>query len=570
MADDPDLTTPPPKLLRNQLQKIKAFNYVQERKQSLPLGHLFIDIDKKTRSQGSKDVLISISRELERSTSAKVGSSKAPYVSTFLSRAGSRGLEILDTLGSGITNLNNHRGFVSSASRWNKVSELAFEVANTIVMGSNLMQSLSQENIQIIEKEMLHSERVQLLVSRDTKELLSIAAADKREEFEVFLRDVVRFGDMCKGVEWHSLDRFFVSYPKYGILRKEAEIIMQELVNLARHTSELYHESESLDKLEQFCWRKLEEVQSSYHSRKGESLMILQNELRQQRKLVKNLKKKSLWSKSLDEVVEKLVEVVSFIRQEIAEAFENVTRSTTNGKESNKEPERLGIAGLALHYANLITQINCIATHPTSLTLSMRDTLYNGLPATVKSDLRSSLRALDSSEVMTLPQIKAEMDKTLNWLVPLAINTTKAHHGFGFVGEWANTGSTSKPAIPAHQFESGRNEFGTNGSNNIIRLQTFYHADKLTMDQYILELLIWLNRLISLTGYKDDVSPTSKGLNLHPDGKLESIQISSNDKNLLEEVAKQRMSVPGVSISQEQVLVKKKKGEAFASSRSMG
>lgn len=102
-------------------------------------------------------------------------------MSTFLGKAGSVGLEVLDTLGSSMINLNANSGFVSNmASRGNKVSILAFEVANTIVKGSNLMQSLSQENIKTLKKEILHSEGVQLLVSTDSKELLRIAASDKR------------------------------------------------------------------------------------------------------------------------------------------------------------------------------------------------------------------------------------------------------------------------------------------------------------------------------------------------------------------------------------------------------
>lgn len=80
-----------------------------------------------------------------------------------------------------MSNLNTRSGFVSNtAARGNKVSILAFEVANTIVKGSNLMQSLSEENIQILKKEILHSKGVQLLVSMDMQELLRIAAADKR------------------------------------------------------------------------------------------------------------------------------------------------------------------------------------------------------------------------------------------------------------------------------------------------------------------------------------------------------------------------------------------------------
>ncbi|KAI3797421.1 hypothetical protein L1987_32678 [Smallanthus sonchifolius] len=551
-------------------QQKKKDDYDDGNNDDLSLSSSYTQNDvfhRKTTSYDSSELFFSISRELKPSTPARVA--KAPQVSTFLGKAGSVGLEVLDTLGSSMANLNSHSGFVSnSALRGNKVSILAFEVANTIVKGSTLMQSLSDENIQFLKKEILHSKGVQLLVSTDMKELLRIAAADKREEFEIFSREVVRFGDMCKDPQWHNLDRFFARLDLDPVtnsqLREEAEITMQELANLAQHTSELYHEYHALDRFEQDYRRKLDEVESLHLPHKGESLMILQSELKHQRKVVRNLKKKSLWSKSLEEVVEKLVDVVTFIHQAIAEAFdENAAISTKNDKETNKKPERLGVAGLALHYANLITQMDNIASRPTSLPPNMRDTLYNGLPASVKAGLRSRIQALDSKEVMTMPKIKAEMEKTLQWLVPVATDTTKAHQGFGWVGEWANTG----------------NEFGkkTAGSNNIIRLQTLYHADKQKMDRYILDLVILLHRLISLVRYRDKVpkytptrSPISKGsLTLHPDGQLRPVKISPEDQNLLEEVTKRRTVVPGVSKSQEFVMVKKKK-RVFASSRSMG
>ena len=106
-------------------------------------------------------------------------------MSSFLGKAGIVGLEravdVLDTLGSSMTNLNAGSGFVSNmASRGNKINILAFEVANTIAKGSNLLQSISGENVQFLKKEILHSEGVQLLVSTDMTELLRIAAGDKR------------------------------------------------------------------------------------------------------------------------------------------------------------------------------------------------------------------------------------------------------------------------------------------------------------------------------------------------------------------------------------------------------
>lgn len=94
-----------------------------------------------------------------------------------MGRAGERAVEVLDTLGSSMPKLNTGNGF---ASRGNKVSILAFEVANTITKGAILFQSLSEENIQILKKEILQSKGLQHLVSTDMKELLRLAEADKR------------------------------------------------------------------------------------------------------------------------------------------------------------------------------------------------------------------------------------------------------------------------------------------------------------------------------------------------------------------------------------------------------
>ncbi|KAL0366026.1 UNVERIFIED_CONTAM: protein PSK SIMULATOR 2 [Sesamum radiatum] len=498
----------------------------------------------------SGELRFSISQELKPSTPARIPANKAPHVTSFLGKAGIVGLEkaveVLDTLGSSMTNLNSGGFTTGVVSRGNKISILAFEVANTIVKGANLLQSLSEENIRALRKEILHSEGVRRLVSTDMNHLLSIAAADKREEFDVFSREVIRFGNMCKDPQWHNLDRFFSKLDSdpdvHKQQREEAELTMHELTTLAQHTSELYHELHALDRFEQDYQRMLAEVDSLHPPRKGESLTMLQSELKHQRKLVRSLKKKSLWSKSLEQVTENLVDVVTFIHQEISEAFGDNGWPAT-GKFPIDKPERLGVAGLALHYANIISQIDNITSCPTSLPPNMRDTLYNGLPPTVKAALRSRLQTVDAREELTSPQIKAEMEKTLKWLVPLALDTIN-------------------------------NEFGkkTSTPNNVIRLQTLYHADKRKADACILELVTWLHRLISLVRYRDNGlkvlplrSPTTKGLNFNVEsfsnsnGKIHKAKLNMEDRFLLEQVMKRRKLVPGLSKSQELVTGKRKK-----------
>ncbi|KAK6120514.1 hypothetical protein DH2020_045744 [Rehmannia glutinosa] len=435
----------------------------------------------------SGELHLSISRELKASTPARTPANKAPQVTSFFGKAGIVGLEkaveVLDTLGSSMTNLNSGGFTTGVTSRGNRITILSFEVANTIAKGANLLQSLSEENVLFLKKEVLNSEGVRQLVSTDMDELLSIAAADKRLDSDPDI---------------HKQQR------------EEAEMTMQELTSLAQHTSELYHELHALDRFEQDYQRKLEEVDSLHLPRKGETLGMLHSELKHQRKLVRGLKKKSLWSKSLEQVVEKLVDIVTFIHQEIPEA-----------------------------------------SRPTSLPPNMRDTLYNGLPPTVKTSLRSRLQ-VDAKEELTVPQIKAEMEKSLQWLVPVASDTTNSDQG----------------------------NKKTNTTNNVIRLQTLYHADKRKVDACILELVTWLHRLISLVRYRDNGlkpmpvrSPTRKGSNANSETTPHNnakIQLSSEDKNLLEDVMKRRKLLPGLSKSQEFVMVKNKKNKIWALSRSTG
>ncbi|KAM1747885.1 hypothetical protein ACFX12_008944 [Malus domestica] len=490
-----------------------------------------------------------------RSNKSKQAVAKVSEVSSLLGRAGTAGLgkavEVLDTLGSSMTNLNPSSGFTSGVTtKGNKISILAFEVANTVVKGSNLMQSLSKDNIKHLKGVVLPSEGVQNLISRDMDELLRIAAADKREELKVFSGEVVRFGNRCKDPQWHNLDRYF---EKLGSeitpqrqLKEDAETVMQQLMTLVLNTAELYHELHALDRFEQDYRRKLQEEDNSSTTQRGDSLAILRAELKSQRKHVRSLKKKSLWSQILEEVMEKLVDVVHFLHMEIHEAFGNAdTEKPVKGSQNNHK--KLGSAGLALHYANIITQIDLLVSRSSSVPSNTRDTLYQGLPPGVKSAFRSKLQSFQLKEEHTIAEIKAEMEKTLRWLVPIATNTTKAHHGFGWVGEWANTGSVMnrKPA----------------GQTDLLRIETLHHADKHGTESYILELVVWLHHLVNQTrvgncGIRSPVksplcSPNQKAIQLCMNKtNCSSPILTVEDQEMLRYVSKRKLT-PGISKSQE-------------------
>uniref|UniRef100_A0A0E0DRR7 DUF668 domain-containing protein n=1 Tax=Oryza meridionalis TaxID=40149 RepID=A0A0E0DRR7_9ORYZ len=472
----------------------------------------------------------------------KAGAAKVSEVSSLLGRAGTVGLgkavEVLDTLGSSMSSLNTSSGFISAA-KGDKISILAFEVANTIVKGSNLMRALSKTNIKHLKEVVLYSEGVQHLISKDMDELHKIAATDKREELEIFSKEVVRFGNRCKNPQWHSLDRYF---EKCSLI--SALYLMKIGIGTNSSASPERRCRISDAAIDYLC------AIYSYLNKtvvvNSKSWMVwVQEDVKSQTKHVKSLKKRSLWSKNLEEVMEKLVDIVHFLHLEINNAF-GLTDSEAP-QEPAKHHNRLGPAGLALHYANIINQIDTLVSRSSSIPPTTRDTLYQGLPLTIKSALRSKLQSFEVKEELTASQIKAEMEKTLRWLVPIANNTTKAHHGFGWVGEWANTGSELNCKL--------------SGQMDLTRIETLYHAEKEKVDGHILELVVWLHHLISKSknangGVRSPIkspvrSPTQKGITLMPDKSNSSSPIlTQEDKDMLKNV-KFRKFVPGISKSQE-------------------
>uniref|UniRef100_A0A453L9M7 Protein kinase domain-containing protein n=1 Tax=Aegilops tauschii subsp. strangulata TaxID=200361 RepID=A0A453L9M7_AEGTS len=96
-----------------------------------------------------------------------------------------------------------------SAPKGRRILIQAFEVANTIVMASNLIKSLSKQRIRHLKEGVLRSEGVRCLISEDYSQLSILIEDEIREELRRFCKEVARFGDLCEDPQWHNLDRWF-------------------------------------------------------------------------------------------------------------------------------------------------------------------------------------------------------------------------------------------------------------------------------------------------------------------------------------------------------------------------
>jgi hypothetical protein len=75
-------------------------------------------------------------------------------------------------------------------------------------------------------------------------------------------------------------------------------------MDLVHRTTDLYHELHALDRFEQDYRCKLTVKGNSYQKDNlpGENIEVVRIELKSQRNYVKSLKKRSLWSKTLEDV----------------------------------------------------------------------------------------------------------------------------------------------------------------------------------------------------------------------------------------------------------------------------
>lgn len=382
-----------------------------------------------------------------------------------------------------------------SAPKGRKISMHAFEIANTIVKASNLIKSLSKQRIRHLKEGVLRSEGVCRLISEDYSQLSILIEDDIREDLRRFLIEVARFGDLCEDRQWHNLSRYFCRgdspLPSKNS-SEEAPPSVHYLIRLAQHTRVLHEEMLALDRLEHAYYVAAIPVRKQIDA------------IKNQRGAVKVLKSKSLWSRSMDDIVEKLVEIVDFMHLQINEAF---SKSHANADQSSGElhiainlTKTLGATGLALHYANVILQLKALALASPAVPQNAREALYQALPPRIKPVLRTQLRIPDRDQTMTRAGVRAEMNRVLRWLVPAA-ESTRRYHVNGVFGEWEMKGIEGIDVDEANWFEQESrisvSYMLAHADAKVSKVETLHYADKERTEGYILDLVLALHRLVS-------------------------------------------------------------------------
>jgi hypothetical protein len=132
-------------------------------------------------------------------------------------------------------------------------------------------------------------------------------------------------------------------------------------------------------------------------------------------------------------------------------------------------PSTLGDAALALHYANVIVLIEkIVSSHRMNMIdVRTRDDLYNRLPTTIRTALRSKLKWYAKGKLET--EWNVVLTQILEWLAPLAHNMVKWYCERNFEKE-----HTSLKA-------------------NVLLVQTLYFANQAKAEAAIVELLVGLH-----------------------------------------------------------------------------
>ncbi|XP_061339043.1 protein PSK SIMULATOR 1-like [Gastrolobium bilobum] len=397
------------------------------------------------------------------------------------------------------------------------VGVLAFEIAGVMSKLLHLWQSLSDATIIRIRNDAVTLEGVRKIISNDESFLLGLACAEFAESLRLLANSVTRLSHRCDDPTLQSFHWVFLEFADSGrdphgwalSGPKETEAKLKKMERYVTVTATLYREMEELSVLESGLRKALNHSNVGSENNEGslvgkeQKIYELQQKIFWQKQEVKDLKDRSLWSRSFDSVVILLVRFSFSVLARIKVVFgighcvpclsRSLSTSATvypsdqnptschefvsggffesNSKLLKPPPSTLGAAALALHYANLIIVMEKMIKSPHLVGVDARDDLYAMLPISIRSALRVRLKGVGfcASDPVLAGEWRDALGRILGWLSPLAHNMIK----------WQSERSFEHQNLVP--------------KTNVLLLQTLFFANKEKTEAAITELLVGLN-----------------------------------------------------------------------------
>ncbi|KAI3955404.1 hypothetical protein MKW98_018505 [Papaver atlanticum] len=231
-------------------------------------------------------------------------------------------------VGIGMKRGNNHKNAFTPLDKNPNLGIIAFETARTVSRLLSIYKSLTDEEVLKLRKDLMRSEGILYLNSRDESYLLKLACAERIEDLDRVVIAISRLGKKCYDPGLTKFDYVYadlkfgqIDLGKLEFASKEIDKIIDKMEKFISATSSLYTGLEALHDME-VTERKMNQWknQSTGISSKSNTV-IFDQKLSWQRQQVRHLRDISLWNQTFDKIVGLMARIVCIVYARICVVF---------------------------------------------------------------------------------------------------------------------------------------------------------------------------------------------------------------------------------------------------------
>lgn len=228
----------------------------------------------------------------------------------------------------------------------NTLGILAFETAKTMSRLLSLYRSLSDDEVDKLQKEVMKSPGVSYLNSEDEDFLLHLAYAERIEELDGIASAVSRLGRKCVDFGFTRFDLVYndmkdgmVDLWKIQYKSKNIDKALNKMKKLISTTASLHLALQCLSEME-VSERRLQ-TWNQFVCQQTANLDYFNEKIAWQRKEVRILKEESLWSQTFDQSVALMARIVCIVYARICDIFRSCVDALPHQSSEQKIRFRL-------------------------------------------------------------------------------------------------------------------------------------------------------------------------------------------------------------------------------------